>query len=80
MVSIAAMIPIDISRIPGIMENVFVGADFSPKRFKFTSTFLRSYITFFLGLTRKCQESTHELSNKKSRLMMMSNRSDRSFV
>jgi hypothetical protein len=25
------MIPIDISRIPGIMENIFVGADCSPE-------------------------------------------------
>jgi hypothetical protein len=31
MESIATMIPIDISKIPGVVENVFVGADCSPK-------------------------------------------------
>jgi hypothetical protein len=29
--SITEMIPIDISRIPDIMENVFIGADLSPE-------------------------------------------------
>jgi hypothetical protein len=31
MVTIAATIPINISRNPGVVENVFVGADFSPE-------------------------------------------------
>jgi hypothetical protein len=31
MASIAATIPIDISKTHGILENVLVGADFSPK-------------------------------------------------
>jgi hypothetical protein len=31
METIAKMIPIDISRTPGIMENVFIGADCSPE-------------------------------------------------
>ena len=30
MATIAEMIPIDISRTPGIMDNIFVGADCSP--------------------------------------------------
>jgi hypothetical protein len=29
METIAEMIPIDISRTPGVMENIFVGVDFS---------------------------------------------------
>jgi hypothetical protein len=31
METIAEMIPIDISKTPSVMENVFVGADFYPK-------------------------------------------------
>jgi hypothetical protein len=31
MVSIDEMIPIDISKTPGIIENVFIGADCSPE-------------------------------------------------
>jgi hypothetical protein len=31
METIAEMIPIDISRTPGIMDNIFVGADCSPE-------------------------------------------------
>jgi hypothetical protein len=31
METITTMIPIDISRIPGIMENIFFGADCSPE-------------------------------------------------
>jgi hypothetical protein len=31
MVSIAEMIPIDISKTPGIIENIFIGADCSPE-------------------------------------------------
>jgi hypothetical protein len=80
MESISTMIPIDISKTPGIMENVFIGADFSPKRFKLTPSYSRSSTTFFPGLTRRCQASTHELSNMKSRLILMPNRSDRSFI
>jgi hypothetical protein len=31
METIAEMIPIDISRTPGVMENIFIEADCSPK-------------------------------------------------
>jgi hypothetical protein len=34
MESIATMIPIDISKTPGIVENVFVGVDFSPEEIR----------------------------------------------
>jgi hypothetical protein len=63
---IATMIPIDISRTPGIMENVFIREIAPPKRFKFTLSYSRSSMTFFPGLTRRCQASTHELLNMKS--------------
>jgi hypothetical protein len=63
---IATMIPIDISKTPGIVENVFVGVDFSPKRFELTPSYSKSFTTFFPGLMRKFQASTHELSSMKS--------------
>jgi hypothetical protein len=31
METIAQMIPIDISRTPCVMENIFIGADYSPE-------------------------------------------------
>jgi hypothetical protein len=31
METIAEKIPIEISRTPGVMENIFVGADYSPE-------------------------------------------------
>jgi hypothetical protein len=34
MVNIAEMIPIDISKTPGIIENVFIGEDCSPEDIK----------------------------------------------
>jgi hypothetical protein len=57
METIAATIPINISRNPGIVENVFIGVDYSPKRFKFTQIFLKNSVTFLPGLMRKCQAS-----------------------
>jgi hypothetical protein len=62
METITETIPINISRNPGVVENVFVGADCSPKRFKFTQIFSKNYATFFPGLMRKCQASTHKES------------------
>jgi hypothetical protein len=56
METITEMIPIDISRTPGIMENVFVGADCSPEEIQiYTDLFKEFHATFFPGLTRKCQ-------------------------
>jgi hypothetical protein len=66
MESIATMIPIDISRTPGIVENVFVGADFSPEEIQIYTELFKEFAMFFPGLTRRCQASTHELSNMKS--------------
>jgi hypothetical protein len=55
MTTIAKMIHIDISRTPGIMENIFVGADCSPRRFESTQIYLKNFATCFPGLTRKCR-------------------------
>jgi hypothetical protein len=51
MESIIEMIPIDISRTPGIVENVFVGADCSPEEIQiYTDLFKEFRQCFFLVL------------------------------
>jgi hypothetical protein len=43
---ISTTIPIDISKTPGIVDNVFVRADFSPKRFKLTLSYSKNFDIF----------------------------------
>jgi hypothetical protein len=51
MESIVAMIPIDISKTPGVVENVFVGVDFSPEEIQiYTELFKEFPRRFFLVL------------------------------
>jgi hypothetical protein len=47
MESIAAMIPINISKTPGIVENVFVGADFSPKEIQIYTELFKEFHDVF---------------------------------
>jgi hypothetical protein len=60
---------------------MFLSEWISPlKRFELTPSYSKGFATFFPGLTRKFQASTHELSNMKSRLVLMPKWSDRSFI
>jgi hypothetical protein len=65
METIAEMIPIDISRTPGIVENVFVGADCSPEEIQIYTDLFKEFCDVFPGLTRKCQALIQESSNMK---------------
>jgi hypothetical protein len=47
MVSITEMIPIDISRTPGIVENVFVGADCSPEEIRIYTELFKEFCDVF---------------------------------
>jgi hypothetical protein len=47
MVTIAATIPINISRNPGVMENVFVGADFSPEEIQIYTDLFKEFHDIF---------------------------------
>jgi hypothetical protein len=47
MESITEMIPIDISKTPSVVENVFVGEDCSPKRFKSTLNCFKAFHNVF---------------------------------
>jgi hypothetical protein len=55
METIAKTILINISKTPDVMENVFVGADCSPKEIKIYIDLLKNSATFLLGLMKKCQ-------------------------
>jgi hypothetical protein len=67
MVTIAATIPINISRNPGIMENVFVGVDCSPKEIQIYMDLFKEFRDVFawsyeemLGIDLKIVE--HEIT------------------
>jgi hypothetical protein len=62
MATITETISINISRNTGVVENVFVGADCSPKRFRFTLIFLKNSAMFLPGLTKKYLTSTQKVS------------------
>jgi hypothetical protein len=47
METIAETIPIDISRTPGIMENIFVGADFSPEEIQIYTDLFKEFCDVF---------------------------------
>ena len=47
MVSIAETIPINISQNPGVMENVFVGADCSPKEIQIYTDIFKEFHNVF---------------------------------
>jgi hypothetical protein len=47
MVSITEMIPIDISRTPGIVENVFVGVDCSPEEIQIYTELFKEFHDVF---------------------------------
>jgi hypothetical protein len=80
MATITATIPINISRNPGIMENVFVGADFSPKEIHIYTDIFKEFRDVFAwsyeempGIDPKIVE--HEIT----RILMLS-LFDRNFV
>jgi hypothetical protein len=47
MAAIAEMIPIDISRTPGITENVLVGVDFSPEEIRIYTDLFKEFCDIF---------------------------------
>jgi hypothetical protein len=48
METITKMIPIDISRTPGVMENVFVGADCSPEDIQIYTDLFKEFCNIFV--------------------------------
>ena len=68
MVNISSMIPINISRNPGTIENVYIGAECSHAEILEYTDLFKEFHYFFLGLTTRCQVLTLELSNTRLRL------------
>jgi hypothetical protein len=62
MATIAETLPINISRTPSVVENVFVGADCSPEEIQIYTDLLKNSATFLLGLTKRYLTSTHKVS------------------
>jgi hypothetical protein len=47
MEKISTMIPINISKTPGVVENVFVGVDFSPEEIQTYTELFKEFHDFF---------------------------------
>jgi hypothetical protein len=47
MATISEMIPIDISRTPGVVENIFIGADCSPKEIQIYTYLCKEFCDIF---------------------------------
>ena len=65
MANLSPTIPINISCDPGKVENIYIGAGCSPDEIKEYTELLKSFVTYFLGHTRKFQISTLVLSNMR---------------
>ena len=61
MANLSPTIPINISCVPGNIENVYVGADFSSMRLESTPRFLNNFEMCSLGRMRRCRELTFTL-------------------
>ena len=71
MANISPTIPINISRDPGRIENVYIGENVPMLRFKNTLSYLKNFVMSLLGLTTKFQVSTLVLSSTRLRLIPM---------
>ena len=71
MANIYPTIPINISRDPGKIENVYMGQNVPMLRFNSILSCSKSFVMYFLGNTRKCQVLTLALLNMKLKLIPM---------
>ena len=65
--NLSPTIPINISHDPSKVENVYIGADCSLMKSRSIPSYLKSYVTSFLGHTKKFQVLTLVLSNMRLR-------------
>jgi hypothetical protein len=65
MANISKTILINISKTPGIMENVFISADCSPEEIQHIPLCLKSFTMFSPGPMKRCQALTLTLSNMR---------------
>ena len=67
MANISPTIPINISRDPVKIENVYIGAECSHVEIQEYIELFKEFCDIFVGHTRKCQVSTLVLSNMSSK-------------
>jgi hypothetical protein len=80
MASIAEKIPIDISRIPGVMEIIFIRADCSLEEIKIYTELFREFCDVFSWSYEEIPTLTHIYLNMKSQLTSMLSLSHISFT
>jgi hypothetical protein len=73
MASISPTVTIDISRIPGKIENVYIGVDCSPEEIQIYTDLFKEFVMYSLGHMKRCQESTLVLSNMRLKPTQMLN-------
>jgi hypothetical protein len=71
MVNISPTIMVNISRIPGKIENVYIVEDCSPEEIQFYMIFSNNFVMYSLGCMERCQGLTPTLSNMRSKLIQM---------
>jgi hypothetical protein len=72
MASIYSTVTVDISRTPGKVENVNIGADCSPEEILiYTELLIFFFEMYLLGHMKRCQGSTLILSNMRLELIWM---------
>ena len=54
-----ATIPINISANPNVVENVHIGANFSPEEIAIYTTLFKEFCDVFVGNMKRCQDLTH---------------------
>jgi hypothetical protein len=82
MATITETIPINISRNPGVMENVFVGADFSPGEIQIYTDLFKEFHDIFAWSYKEIpdidpQSVDHELTLLFFKLSLRSERNIR---
>lgn len=65
MATIAETIPIDISRTPGVVENVFVEADYSPEEIQIYTDLFKEFCDIFAWSYEEMPALIQESSNMK---------------
>jgi hypothetical protein len=80
MEKIVEMIPIDISRTPGIMENIFSKADCSPEEIQLYTDLFKEFCDVLVWSYEEMLGIDPRIVEHESRLILMSSWSDRSFI
>lgn len=76
---ISKTVPINISRNPNVIENVFIKDEFSPEEIQIYTNLFKEFRMYSLGLMKKCLVLIHPSFRMRSRRMKILSRFVRSF-